>query len=263
MLENEQSWFPNISVTYVTAHSPTLPSLCLRHSSFFNRSVASPRHNSFSTLSFASPTSQALHLRHLVSCSCYEYGSILLCARTRKVFTTLPIPAVAFKETTTNFPSLHLRHNSFSNPSVALPTSQLILQPYRCFTYVTVHSPTLVSLLCHLQLILQPFRLFTNVTAHSQTLPSLYLCRSSFSNRSVASPTSQLILQPFFRFYVIGSSPTSPGEPSLLRILFYPSLCSHKEIIYDPSYTCSGIQENNKFFLTPLLPSNIFAGRFS
>ena len=48
------------------------------------------------------------------------------------------------------FPSLHLSHNSFSNPSVALPTLQLILQPFRCFTYVTVHSPTLLSLLlCH------------------------------------------------------------------------------------------------------------------
>ena len=45
-----------------------------------------------------------------------------------------------------NFPSLYLRQNSFSNPSVALPTSQLILQPFRCFTYVTVHSPTLPSL---------------------------------------------------------------------------------------------------------------------
>ena len=48
------------------------------------------------------------------------------------------------------FLSLHLRHNLFSNPSVALPTSQLILQPFRCFTYITVHSPILLSLLlCH------------------------------------------------------------------------------------------------------------------
>ena len=45
------------------------------------------------------------------------------------------------------FPSLHLRHSSFSNPSVALPTSQLILQIFRCFTYVTVHSPALLLLL--------------------------------------------------------------------------------------------------------------------
>ena len=46
-----------------------------------------------------------------------------------------------------NFPSLHLCQNSFSNPSVALPTSQLILQSFRCFTYVTVHSPTFLLLL--------------------------------------------------------------------------------------------------------------------
>ena len=38
-------------------------------------------------------------------------------------------------------------HSSFSNPSVASPTSQLILQPFCCFTYVTAHSPILLSLL--------------------------------------------------------------------------------------------------------------------
>ena len=78
------------------------------------------------------------------------------------------------------FPSLHLHYSSFSNPSVALPTSQLIFQPFRRFTYFTTHSPT---------------------------IPSLYLRYSSFSKRSVASPMPQLILQPFFRFsYVTGSS---------------------------------------------------------
>ena len=39
------------------------------------------------------------------------------------------------------------RVNPFSNPSVALPTSQFIRQPFRCFTYVTAHSSTLLSLL--------------------------------------------------------------------------------------------------------------------
>ena len=63
-------------------------------------------------------------------------------------------------------PSLHLGHNSFSNPSVALPTSQLILQPFRCFSYVIAHYPT---------------------------LPSLHLRHSSFSNPSVASPTSHAL----------------------------------------------------------------------
>ena len=90
-----------------------------------------------------------------------------------------------------SFQSLHLRHSSFSNPSLALPTSQLILQHFRHFTYVTGHSPT---------------------------LPSLYLRQNSISNPYVASPTSQLILLPFFRLcYVTGFSLTSPGEPSIVR----------------------------------------------
>ena len=38
----------------------------------------------------------------------------------------------------------------------------------------------------------------TIAAAHFPTLPSLYLRHSPFSNPSVASPTSQLILQPFF-----------------------------------------------------------------
>ena len=46
----------------------------------------------------------------------------------------------------------------------------------------------------NMKLILQPFGHFTYVTAHSPTLPSLYLRHRSFSNPSVASPTSQLIL---------------------------------------------------------------------
>ena len=43
-------------------------------------------------------------------------------------------------------------------PSITSPTSQLILQLFCCFTYVTAHSPTLLS---------------------------LHLCHSSFSNHSV------------------------------------------------------------------------------
>ena len=132
-----------------------------------------------------------------------------------------------------NFPSLYLCHNSFSNPSVALPTSQLILKPFRCFTYVkyilqplfcfsyvtssSLNSPGELALL-----ILQPFRHFTYVTTHSPTLPSLYLHHSSFSNPSVASSTSQFILQPFFRFsYVTSSSLNSPGEPPMAFVVYF------------------------------------------
>ena len=58
-----------------------------------------------------------------------------------------------------SFQSLHLYHSSFwfSKLSVTSPTSQLILQPFPRFTYVTAHSPTLLSpLLRH--------RIFTYVT---------------------------------------------------------------------------------------------------
>ena len=57
-----------------------------------------------------------------------------------------------------SFQSLHLHHSSFRYPSfVTSHTSQLILQPFCCFTYVMAHSPTLLSLLLH-------HRIFTYVT---------------------------------------------------------------------------------------------------
>ena len=49
---------------------------------------------------------------------------------------TLSDPARSSAHSPT-FPSLHLRHNSFSNPSVAFPTSQLILKPLSCSTYAS------------------------------------------------------------------------------------------------------------------------------
>ena len=94
--------------TYATAHSKTLSSLHLRHSSFYSSYVASP-------------TSQALHLRHLASRPCKERHSPTLW-------------------------SFHLGHSSFSNASVASHTPQLILQRFRRFTYVIALSPTLPSL---------------------------------------------------------------------------------------------------------------------
>ena len=55
-------------------------------------------------------------------------------------------------------------------------------------------------------------------SAHSPIFLSLHLRHNSFFNPSVALPTSQLILQPFFRFsYVAGSSLTAPGEPPMVN----------------------------------------------
>ena len=68
-------------------------------------------------------------------------------------------------------------------------------------------------------LIPKPCRHFTYVTTHYPTVPSLYLRHSSFSNPSVTSPTSQFILQPFFRFsYATSSSLSSPREPPMTKI---------------------------------------------
>ena len=76
----------------------------------------------------------------------------------------------------------------------------------------------------------------TMSSAYSPTLLSLYLRHSSFSNPSVASPTSQFFLQPFFRFsYVTSSSLTLPGEPSheLIFIVHWIMLSlTHKHFIY-------------------------------
>ena len=75
------------------------------------------------------------------------------------------------------------------------------------------------------KLILQSSSHFTHVTAYSPTLPSLYLHHSSFCNPSVASPTSQFILQPFFRFsYVTSSSRNSPGESPQKKPLWRASI---------------------------------------
>ena len=100
---------------------------------------------------------------------------------------------------------------SFFNPYIASPTSQLILQPYSRFTYITAHSTSLPLLHLH-------HRYFTYVTAHSPTLPPLHLRHSSFYNPSASSPTSQVILQLYRCFtYVTGTSRMSPGEPPLHR----------------------------------------------
>ena len=59
-------------------------------------------------------------------------------------------------------------------------TSQLILQPFLCITYVIGISPTS-------KLVLQPFRHFTYVTGHSTTLSLLHL-RHRLSRTSPGEP---------------------------------------------------------------------------
>ena len=80
---------------------------------------------SFSNLSFTSPTSQFI-LQHFCW---FTYVSQLILQPFR-CFTYVTVHSPTFT-------SLHLRHSSFSNPSVTWPTSQFILQPFFRFSYVT------------------------------------------------------------------------------------------------------------------------------
>ena len=86
---------------YVTAHSLTVPSLYLRHSSFSDHSVA-------------------LLTSQLILQPCRHFTYI-----------TAHSPTLLL---------LYLRHSSFSNPSVASHTSQFILQSFFRFSYVTSSS---------------------------------------------------------------------------------------------------------------------------
>ena len=200
------------TITMSSAHSPTFSSLHLRHNSFSNPSIALPM-------------SQLI----LQSFRCFTYVTIhspilLLLLLRNKLFTyfTWRVAHVVYlvinilypgRAHSPTLPSLYLRHSSFSNPFFASPTLQFIHQPFFRFSYVTNSSLNSPS---ERELILQPFRHFTYVTTHSPTLPSLYLRHSSFSYPSFASPTSQFIHQPFFRFsYVTSSSLNSRSEPPI------------------------------------------------
>ena len=82
---------------------------------------------------------------------------------------------------------------------IASSMSQLILQSFHRFTYITAHSTTLPCFTYVIgtsptsQHILKPFRRFIYSTARSTTLPPLHLRHRSFYNLSVASPTSQAL----------------------------------------------------------------------
>ena len=95
---------------------------------------------------------------------------------------------------------LHLRSSSFSNPfvassnpSFASPTSQLIFQPFRCFTYVTAHFPTLQSLRL-------PHSSFFNPSVDSPMSQALHL------RHLASSPCYKGPFMPHFKFFFLCSA---------------------------------------------------------
>ena len=126
---------PFYHFTYVTVHSPTLPLLYPRHSSFSNSSVASSTaqlilqpFRCFTYVTAHSSTILPLLQRHRL----FTYVTWLILQTFRHLtYVTAHFPTL---------PSLYLRHSSFFNHSVALSTSQFILQPSFRFSYVTGSS---------------------------------------------------------------------------------------------------------------------------
>ena len=145
-----------------SAHSPTFPSLRLYHSSFSNPFIASPT----SQLILWCDVGEAKE--GLVNELWRRWSNKKGCRMSYDIGSSAHSPT---------FPSLRLCHSSFSNPSIDLLASQLILQPFHCFTYITAHSPTLL-------LLLLCYRLFTYVTwwaAHA-LYNLLFLSFPGFSN---------------------------------------------------------------------------------
>ena len=157
------------------AHSPTLLSLYLRHSSFLNPSVASPM-SQLTPQPFRYFTYITAQSRTLLREFCSFSNPSVTSPTSQLILQTLP--------------SLYLCHCSLSNPSVISPTSQFNLQP---FFISSAHSPTHPSLHLRHSSFFKPFRRFTYVTAHSPTLPLLHLCHSSISKPSLSPHTSQTL----------------------------------------------------------------------
>ena len=111
--------------TYVRAHSSTLPSLHLRHSSFYNFPLLHLSISPFSNPFFACPTSQALLILKLLSLHlCHSSFSNPFRRFTYVTAHSPTLPSLYLRHSSFyNFPLLHLRQSSFSNPSFASPTS--------------------------------------------------------------------------------------------------------------------------------------------
>ena len=110
--------------------------------------------------------------------------------------------------------TLHLLHSSFYNLSVASPTSQvgptsptsqLILQPYRLFTYVTDHSTTL--------------RCFTYVAGTSRTSPGEPPMRRRMKKQSVVDQlvTAGYGIQKQLQFWMVVKNFTTSSKLIFLQ----------------------------------------------
>ena len=123
--------------TYVTTHSPTLPSLYLRHSSFSKPSAALPT----SQFIFQPFFRFSYVTRELILQTFHHFKYVT--ANSPTIVSLLLRHSCAHSPT---FPSLHLRHSSFPSPSVTLLTHSSFSNPSFAFpTSQALHLRRLAS----------------------------------------------------------------------------------------------------------------------
>ena len=126
---------------------------------------------------------------------------------------------------------------SFSKPFFDLPTSQLFLQPFRCFTYVTVHSLTLLSLL-----------LSHKLSSLSLGPASLATALPSFFWHSKTTASEKTVYQLFYMLFLkaIQLQAFKPGEKARRRSLVHIPRAL-REVI--PLYGNSGFEDNLQSYI--------------
>ena len=129
--------------------------------------------------------------------------------------------------------------SSFSNLSVTLPTSQLILQSFRRFIYVTAHSPTLPLFLLRHSSFFNPYFAFpTSQALHLRHLANRPWYRLSFLN-SYLEQMSKIVSM--HRVKKTRNRPETFTAKFLLELLclFYLalSICKLSIISFESPYT--------------------------
>ena len=104
------------------------------------------------------------------------------------------------------------------------------------------------------QLILQPFRRFTYVTAYSPTLPLLHLCHSSFSVSSFFSPTSQAL-------HLIHLANRPWWGVEVWERFVYGDGCAFHMSLTNPTTQCSKLQKGFKMLTSYMIAQRTTAAQ--
>ena len=117
------------------------------------------------------------------------------------------------------------QRKGWSDLSVTSPTSQLILQPFRRFTYGTAHSPTLTLLhLRHSSLLSSP----TSQALHLRHLASRPWCYHAFVSNHSVKPPNVSITKIIASYFINTTRKNSVDYSILLLCILRPSYSTRK-----------------------------------